>query len=536
MKHIFRSIAALALLSTLCSPCSLNAQTSPRADKITSAVMDVYNDELKTDPDNYNVLFRRAHLFYGAGQYNQALVDIDRAIPLIPKSDSDLLCQAYSLRANIYLMTDRYEEALADLDAAYSLDPTSYTLLYQKANTEYLIGRYADAKEDYRRLQRRHNRSLEALIGLARVAVKENNLGLANEYVDEAVALYPAEAEAYIRRASVRQLLGNMTGAVDDLILALAVDKNSSHAISEIVKISHIDYNAVISSLSSAISQAPDVGIYIYIRASIEQAHYHYVPAINDFNSIINRNLYNFPGLHASLAECYYALEDYDKAISEINYAIGSTADNAPFYVTLSKIRLATGNDMNAMEAAMMACDKDPQSNAALIQKGLCAEAQRKFNDASDYIGEAILNQPEDPRLLIIRGSILQHDLNRPSEAKAFYQRATEATDYPASINSLKGFALLALNDIEGAKQWVEQAIESQVDVDGRHHFLAACLYSQIGETDMALSMAAAALERGYANLYDWRHDETANINIAPLRKDPRFEELLTRYAHLFTL
>lgn len=507
-----------------------------RSDKITSAVMDVYDDELRSNPDNYNVLFRRAHLFYGAGQYNQALVDIDRAIPLIPKSDSDLLCQAYTLRANIYLMTEREAEALADFDMAYSLDPTSYVLLYQKANTEFLIGNYADAKEDYRRLQRRHNRSLEALIGLARVAVKENNLGLANEYADEAVTLYPAEAEAYIRRASVRQLLGNMTGAVDDLILALAVDKNSSHAISEIVKISHVDYNAVISSLSSAISQAPDVGIYIYIRASIEQAHYHYVPAINDYNSIINRNLYNFAGLHASLAECYYALGMFEKAVSEINYAIGSTADNSSYYVTLSKIKLAMGADINAMEAAMMACDKNPQSNAALIQKGLCAEAQRKYTDASDYIGEAILNQPDDPRLLIIRGWILQQNLNKPTEARAFYERASTATDYEASINSLKGFALLATGDTDKAKEWVNNAIETQTDVDGRLHYLASCLYSQMGDVETALSMAAIALERGYANLFDWRYDSTANINPSPLRDDPRFEELLTRFNYLFTL
>lgn len=531
MKKIFRSFISLAMLAVVAMP--VVAQSS--RNKIVTEVLNVYNDELRTDPGNYNVLFRRAHLFYGQNQYNQSLADISKAIPLIPRSDSDLLCQAYTLRANIYLMTDENEAALADLDEACKLDPTSYALLYQKANTEYILGKYTDAKEDYKRLQRFRNRSLESLVGLARVAVKENNLGLANEYVDEAVALYPSEAEAYIRRASVRRLLGNMTGAVDDLILALAVDKNSTHAISEIVNISHVDYNAVISALSSAISQAPEVGIYIYIRASIEQAHYHYLQAAADFNEIIDRNLYNYHGIHASLAECYYGLARFEKALEEINYAIGSTADNASYYVTRSKIRLAMGDDRIAMESAMMAREKNPELNAALVQKGLCAISLREFTSASDYIGEAILNDPGDAKLYIIRGWILANDLNLKAEGSTFFKRGAEATDYPESVNSLRGFALLAAGDADGARQWLDNAMASSAtDVDGRRHYLAAALYSQLGDIDKALKMAEVALESGYGSLYDWRFDDTANINVAPLREDDRFDALMKRFSFLF--
>lgn len=530
IRHVAVALFLIAGVS------KIDAQ-SPRADKLASAVLDVYEEALRQDPNNYNVLFRRAHLFYGSNQYNQALTDISKAIPLIPKDDTDLLSQAYALRANIYLMTDENKNALTDLNEAYKLDPSSYTLLYQKANAEYLTGDYTAAKDDYRTLQRRHNRSLEALVGLARVAIKENNLGLANEYIDEAVALYPAQSEVYIRRASVRRMLGNTVGAVDDLIIALAVDKNSSQAVSEIVKISHQDYNAVISSLTSAISQAPDVGIYLYLRASIEQAHYHYVPAINDFKTIINRNLYNYPGIHASLAECYYAIAQFDKALDEINYAIGSTSNNASYYVTRARVRCAMGEPLVGMESAMMALEKSPELNSALIEKGLCSIALRQFTQASDYIGEAILNAPADPRLLIIRASILADDLRRQSEGKTFYERASEATDYPESINSLKGFAMLGLGDVSGAKAWATDALAlDSTDVDGRKHFLAACLFAQAGDNNEALKLAAMALERGYANLYDWEYDTTANINISPLRNMPEFKELLEKNAHLFTL
>ncbi len=42
------------------------------------------------------------------------------------------------------------------------------------------------------------------------------------------------------------------------------------------------------------------------------------------------------------------------------------------------------------------------------------------------------------------------------------------------------------------------------------------------------------ALELGYANYYDWTTNNEARINVAPLRKDERFRQLLHQYLHIF--
>lgn len=532
MKISRKTILSLIIAGTsLCS----GAQTQ-QENKITQAVLDVYNQELKENPEDYNVLFRRAHLYYGHNQYLRALSDIDDAIRFTPQSDKDLLSQEYSLRANIYLMSDETEKALYDISKAYEYDPTSYSLLYQKANIEFQLGNYTAAKEDFRKLQRLHNRSLESLIGLARVAVKENNLGLANEYVDQAVALYPAESDAYIRRASVRSLIGNNTGAVDDLLLALSIDRNNSKAISEIVRMSNIDYNAVISGLSNAITQAPEVGMFYYIRAIIAQAHFHYMAAIADFNTIIDKKLYNYHGIHASLAECHYSLCNYKEALNEINYAIGATADNANYYITNSKIHLAMGDDIVAMEYATLASVKLPDSNKAIIQKALCSEAVGNFKEASEYYGEAIINDAEEPTNYIARGWILDKKMNKNSEGEMFLTRVLELKHDESDIRSLKGFALAALGRNEEASEWLEKVTSDAVktDVDGSVHYLAACLYSQLGDLDKALEMIDQSLQKGYSNLYNLTTENTANINISPLRKDERFTSLLDKYQFLF--
>lgn len=531
MKIISKALIA-AIISM--SAASVAAQSS-RTNDVTQAVLGVYEQELKEEPQNYNVFFRRAHLYYGLNQYMRALSDIDNAIRYTPDSDKDMLAQEHALRANIYLMTDRPADALADMTKAYEADPTSYVYLYQKANIEFELEKYAEAKEDFRRLQRFHNRSLESLIGLARIAVKENNLGLANEYVDQAVNLYPAEADAYIRRASVRALIGNNTGAVDDLLVALSIEKNSSKAISEIVKMSNKDYNAVISGLSNAISQAPEVGMFYYIRATIAQAHYHYVTAINDYGTIIEKNLYNYHGIHGALAECYYALCQFDKALDEINYAIGMTTENASYYVTRSKIRLALGNAEVAMQSAEAALDKAPDDNKALIQKAYCAAAAGDFVDASNFFGEAIINAPDAPLSYIMRGWILTRDLNQRSDGNAFFNRCVELAFDDTNIDSLKGFALAALGKTDEAKAWIDACVAAKPnDVDGHLHYLAACLYGQLDDLDNAYKCMDRSLEIGYGNLYDWTVNKQANLNCEPLRGELRFESLLQKYDFLF--
>ena len=226
-------------------------------------------------------------------------------------------------------MLGKFEEALADYTQALNIDPTSFMALYQKANTEYELGRYADAKADYNRMRANNARSAEALTGLARIAVKENNLGLASSYMDDAVSMMPADSDIYVRRSSVRQMLGDNTGAVDDLIMAISID-SAPKAFGKLVEISNEDYPAVVTALSNAVNQAPDQGMFYYIRGVIAQAHNHYPAAIADFQKIIDDNMYNYAGIYGSMAECYYALCDFDRALENINQAIGMGADNAP--------------------------------------------------------------------------------------------------------------------------------------------------------------------------------------------------------------
>lgn len=531
MKTIKKVIIALSLSALSIGATAQNPQLNP----VTQAMMNAYQKLIDENPQDYETYLKRANEYYRYNQYLRALNDVDEALKHAPENEKDIRFQALCLRANIYENTGKRSEALNDLNAALRLYPDNYVTLYQRANVEYELGQYGDAKLDYQRLYRLNARSLEGLFGMARCAVKENNLGLANEYADQAVATAPSQSDVYTRRASVRRMMGNNTGAVDDLILALSTDNTNNKALRELVNMSDEDYTAVMTGLSNAIRQAPRVGMFYYIRAVIAMNHYRYLAAINDFKTIVDENLYDHPGLYRSMAECYYALGNYAQASADIEYAIGSTADNASYYITLAKVRRAQWRADEALEAAEKSLSKSPDNAEALAQKALALVDLKRYQEASDAIGEAILNDAETPYYYMIRGWILNNYLNKPENASTFYERVINLVDPDdESIKSLRGFALLFTGKQAEATEWIEKQLEENNDHDGLANYYAACLYAQAGMPDKALDCMERSLTNGYANAHDWNRNDDARINVGPLRDLPRFASLLEKYKSIF--
>ena len=71
-------------------------------------------------------------------------------------------------------------------------------------------------------------------------------------------------------------------------------------------------------------------------------------------------------------------------------------------------------------------------------------------------------------------------------------------------------------------------------DYDGEVNYLAACYYARAGNSDKAFKCMAASLEKGYANYYNWAVNTEADVNVEPIRKDPRFSALLKANGAIF--
>lgn len=525
---------------------------------MTQAMLDVYAKELEANPKDADIYLRRANEYYKFNQYLRALADVDKVIEYAPEANRDLRFQAHMLRADIYQMLNKHTEALADFSAALKLDPTSFMALYQKANEEYELGDYAAAKADYTRLRSTNPRSVEALTGLARVAVKENNLGQASEYMDGAVEMMSADSDIYIRRASVRRMQGNNTGAVEDLLMAISID-NNTRAFQELIDIANADYPAVITGLSTSISYAPQQGMLYYIRGFIAQAHDHYAAALADYRKLIDHNMYEYAGLYNSMAQCEFALCRYKQALDNVDRAIAMDGGkNGEFYATKARILYAQGKNDEAMLALKNAASKGYSSDNAHELEALVNYAAGKYDMANEIFASMIIDRPEVMRNYIYRAWVLADGMKQPANAQSLYGRVVSMTaeEQPAdgelrvsalaAIQSYRGFALLFSGDRAGALKWASDLQRDYRDSDGYLNFIVACLYAQASATEgltpaeksdlteRSIKALDKALQLGYGNLYEISAADTGRVSLAPIRSDSHFNALLARYAHLF--
>lgn len=537
---------------------SMAAQGQQSIDNpMTQAMLDVYAKELEANPKDADIYFRRANEYYKFNQYLRALADVDKTLEYAPAGNRDLKFQAYMLRADIYQMLDKHREALADFSEALKLDPTSFMALYQKANEEYALGDYSAAKADYTRLRSTNPRSVEALTGLARVAVKENDLGRASEYMDGAVEMMSADSDIYIRRASVRRMQGNNTGAVEDLLMAISID-NNTRAFQELIDMANVDYPAVISAISTSISYAPQQGMLYYIRGFIAQAHDHYASALADYRKLIDQNMYEYAGLYNSMAQCQLALCRYPQAIDNIDHAISMDGGkNGEFYATKARILYAQGKNSEAMDALKQASLRGYSSTNMDELQALVDYAAGDFEKANDIYAAMIVDHPEVMRNYIYRAWVLADGLKQPANAQTLYNRVVsmtadsdngeKATSPLSAVQSYRGFALLFSGDRQGALDWAKGLYSDYRDTDGYLNFVLACLYAQASVADPSISSSEKydltasaikslerALQLGYGNLYEITKADTGRVSLAPLRNDSHFNALIARYAHLF--
>lgn len=533
-----KKIVVAALLLSAASSLDVMAQ-GYFDNPMKKAVMGTYQELLAKDPQDYAVYFRRANEYYNANQYLNALGDINAALKYAPQSEKDLRVQCYALRGAIHERMNMAPESAADFRDALALDPDNYTLNYQLANIEYAQGNYDKARESYRKLQRLNTRSQEALFGMARCAAKEGDKATASRLIDEAVELTPQSADSYYHRAGVRTLLGENREAVADYVMALKLsdDSDLTKPLRNLYELSNIDYDAVAEGLGAAIRREPRNGRLYFIRGVISQEHFRYAAAVDDFKDILDGNLLNFPGLYRRLAECQYALGRYDEAAVNIDYAIGSTADNIDAYVMKCYIKLALGHPTQGITAANQGLKQIPNYAPALLAKGIAEIDNLHKLEGSTDIGNASLAEPGDPYYKMVRAWALDEIAGDSAMAEKYYFDVLNLKGFaPDDVRSFRGFALLYTGNKEDGDAWMETVLRNARDSqDGEAEYFGACYYSASGDNARALECMAASLKKGYANYYNWTRNNIARINVEGLRSEPGFKELLDRYSPIFT-
>ncbi len=525
----FRNLFGLGLLIVaLMVSFSTKAQDS---DKITQAVMKVYNDHLAKNPNDYNALFMRANQLYYNKDYKASMDDVNRTIQLAPEKEKELLFDAYLLRARLHDINNDLAAESNDIEKAATLDPTNLAWVSMKGEWAYKGGNYEIAKKQYHAILQQQTRNYDAMFRLGCIAAKEGNSEEAMKWVDNALTLYPAEAQVYINRGIVQEMLGRYRDACDTYLVAMSATNDKGTSINRIIDLSSHHYDDVMASLRSAIDENPRVGVFYRLRSAIALNYKHYGQALRDLKVMTDNNLMEYSTMYDDEAMCLFQLGDYDQAYTYANKAIAYDATNPDGYVMRSMIELRqkSGNNYKTALATLdQALAINPNHVPALLAKARMLIAQKRYKDALPIANKAVTAEPDNAEALLLRGWLNKYQLKNANAAKIDFERVL--TLAPDDLYSLRGFALHEMGRDAEATEWADDMIKYSHEIGGEAYYYAAALHAAMGNKAQGLKCLESCLANGYGGLHDIKLNNDPYVNLAPLRSDPSFNTLLNNY------
>lgn len=537
LRNIFLLLALLATFSTAWSQTS--GDDARVRDKITQAVMKVYDEQLQNKPGDYETRFARANQLFYNGEYAQALADANEVLEQVPEKEKNLAFDTYMLKARIFDAQGNYGEEVEALRAASALNPKSMGCIDMLAKVSLKVNDLDAAERNFQNILRDTPMNYDAMYGLAKIEVQRNNYEKAASYVDKAVSLFTAEPQVYINRADILSRMQQYEPAAQDLISALSVGSDTGAALQSLIAMSDTHYDAVMNALANSIDKAPRVGMFYYVRSSIALRHVHYGQALKDLQAIISNNLYDFHSIYGDAALCQMELMEYDEALASINKAIEMKGDEADYYILKSRIEFNRGQGGN-YGAAYADLDKalslNPASVEALMAKARLLVSQRKDADALKCVNAIIDRDAACSEALLLRGWINKYRLkNAVAATNDFEAMLRLGNDY----NSLRGFALHELgNDME-ARDWAKQIIQDGILPGGQTYITASALYSDIGDVEMgdkgaSIDCLRSALANGFGSLYEIKVNESPYVNLKLVRRYPEFNTIIEQNEDCF--
>ncbi len=515
-------VSLLVAAGALAAPCQ-DTDAVVR-DKVTQAVMKVYDDHLAENPNDYNVLFARAHQHYYDGDYTAALTDVNQAMMLTPKTDKELRFDEYILRARISDARKDYIGELADLKLAQELQPKSLPCTDMIAKANLKAGNLDAAEKAFKTILRAESMNYDAMYGLAQVEQARGNAKAAEAHVTKAVTLFRVEPQVYVNRADIFARQGNIRAAVEDLLAGMAVG-NGGNAAQCLFELSDKDYDGVMRSLGElADVNATDGGMYRYLGANIAMDHCRYSQALAELERIQRGHLYSGAGVDYSIAKCCLELARFDEAADHAERAIARDALQPDYYVVkaLAQYYAGEGGHADAAMETLQHCSRiAPQFVPMLLTKAMLLKSQGNDNEALGYLNAAVANEPDNADALMARALVLRrlgHDKLAVRDLNTIVLQSDDAY-------RMKGFALNELGRDNEAFAWLNQLTSSR-QPGGEDLYYAALFMATRGDGYKAMEYMRQAIAGGFDSQYRLYHDVLSPLNFKAMRSEPGFDQL----------
>ena len=503
-------------LSIIVALCFNLTVSSKQIHPLTQAMLDGYEQILKENPNDFFTLYQRAQQYYKLSMYVEAQKDITRAIELTPKSEKEMLGSQYSLLANIYIEQADYDKALSAINSAIENSANTYPLLNTKGNICLHLNDWENAKKAFRQMQQINSRSQEAFFGLARIAIAQGDISMANTLMTEAEKCDPSNYITYCRLGDLYAEMKDYERAATNYLSAFGLSSGKDRPMDSLIRLSRNNYDAVKNAIDYALSKANNTLPLYFLEANISFLNDRFYDAHDAYRILLDYPEGQDANVYARMAETCLAINKTDDALKYANRAVALNY-NCQNLILKSKIERALGNIDNALIASNDAIQLSDRNNTnALVESALTNISLNKTDEAMLLLNEAIMVNGEEFYPLMIRAFVYDSILGDLRNSVADYQRASElsADQFPDLF--YKAFALAMSGKKSDGDAIIESALSENPN-NPKTHYYAAIYYAQLSVLDKAVECRNKAISLGFENEYLLKTDKTANLNLSPI-------------------
>ncbi len=298
--------------------------------------------------------------YMALGKSSQALEQFDKCIATFGHEGS-----AYVERAICYEHLGKLEQALADYNAAIKLSPDYVKALVKRGRCYQLANDYVNDVVDFEHVLKIQPKNAAAYkyMGMHYAHFKQNDKALSA--LDTAIALNPADTEAYEEEVNCLALSGNTVEAL-----------------------------ATLYKLSTLPNFEPTAKYYEHCARLNEQAN-KLTTAIDCFHLAQKQDPGNAGFYDLQVADCYGKMHDYQQAAAATTQALDKNQNTLEALVKQGHYNWLAGNKISAMDDFAKALNLNQKYADTYLERSNCYLADGQVASAASDLETALSLNPK---------------------------------------------------------------------------------------------------------------------------------------------
>ncbi len=221
----------------------------------------------------------------------------------------------------------------------------------------------------------------------------------------------------------------------------------------------------------------------------------------------------------------YLSRGEKKKAQAEIKLLTEQFPNEAPLYFVKGTIHRLNGE----YEASIRCWDKlsklDPAARVvSSYNKARIYLYQGLYEKALEELDKGTKLEPHHPLLKVFRGAVLYRQ-GKKEEGLKLFEEVLGQNPQMEGIRPLYAAFLANCGLVEQARSQLTEKAKNLAKADHDIAYWMAMANAQLGEVEEAFKWFEKAVKLGYENVHWFTKDEM----LAPLRKDPRFDEVIQK-------